>query len=192
MLRLNPNKGEYNLYCYCYKKEWLDNHILSAQKGIRFVNTAYKELFHIPDGDKIRIFTDGGEVRDRVCRYIDNYHFETQSEIGSTLYHICEFAETVAVKNAKVIPYRNSLPNFCYSTLPSSGELIVITKGEKGYINADESSDSPEENREYADEKNREMGISKAQEEAMLAGSKLGWEVPDADPANYNENGRAF
>ena len=30
LLRLNPNKGEYNLYCYCYVKEWLDCHIKEA------------------------------------------------------------------------------------------------------------------------------------------------------------------
>lgn len=23
-MRLNPNKGEYNLYCYCYEREWID------------------------------------------------------------------------------------------------------------------------------------------------------------------------
>lgn len=26
LMRLNPNRGEYNLYCYCYQREWLDNH----------------------------------------------------------------------------------------------------------------------------------------------------------------------
>jgi hypothetical protein len=37
----------------------------------------YKELFRIPDGDHIRIFTGGGETRDRTCRVIDETHFET-------------------------------------------------------------------------------------------------------------------
>ncbi len=36
LLRLNPNKGEYNIYCYCYVKDWLDGHMRKAQKGIRF------------------------------------------------------------------------------------------------------------------------------------------------------------
>ncbi len=27
LLRLNPNRGEYNLYCYCYRKGWFDGHI---------------------------------------------------------------------------------------------------------------------------------------------------------------------
>lgn len=53
LLRLNPNKGEYNLYCYCYVKEWLNGHMKDAAKGIRFINSHYKELFRIPDGGKI-------------------------------------------------------------------------------------------------------------------------------------------
>ena len=38
MLRLNPNKGEYNLYCYCFKRDWLDRHLAHAAKGIRFAS----------------------------------------------------------------------------------------------------------------------------------------------------------
>ena len=26
LLRLNPDRGEYNLYCYCYRRDWLDQH----------------------------------------------------------------------------------------------------------------------------------------------------------------------
>lgn len=32
LLRLNPTKGDYNFYCYCYVKEWLDKHIGNAEK----------------------------------------------------------------------------------------------------------------------------------------------------------------
>lgn len=35
LLRLNPNRGEYNLYCYCYERKWLDRHIKQAEKGIQ-------------------------------------------------------------------------------------------------------------------------------------------------------------
>lgn len=43
-MRLNPNRGEYNLYCYCYQREWLDNHLQKAEKGIRFkvINLSYE------------------------------------------------------------------------------------------------------------------------------------------------------
>ena len=30
LLRMNLNKGDYNLYCYCYEKKWLDRHISQA------------------------------------------------------------------------------------------------------------------------------------------------------------------
>ena len=33
LMRLNPNKGEYNLYCYCYQKEWLNDHLKKAERG---------------------------------------------------------------------------------------------------------------------------------------------------------------
>lgn len=55
LLRCNPTKGDYNFYCYCYVKEWLDKHIGNAEKGIRFIDSHYKELFRIPDGGKIRV-----------------------------------------------------------------------------------------------------------------------------------------
>ena len=87
LLRCNPTKGDYNFYCYCYVKEWLDKHISRAEKGIRFIDPHYKELFRIPDGGKITITYDWGEKAEKTCRFIDEYH----TEVGSNLYHICEF-----------------------------------------------------------------------------------------------------
>lgn len=51
LLRMNLNKGDYNLYCYCYVKEWLDNHMEKARRGIRFIDSNYNEKFRIADGD---------------------------------------------------------------------------------------------------------------------------------------------
>ena len=106
LMRLNPRQGEYNLYCYCYEKQWLDRHISQAEKGIRFIDPHYKELFRIPDGDKIRIILDNGEPLDRECRYIDEYHLE----VGNNLYHICEFAERMEQAGNTAIPLRSYLP----------------------------------------------------------------------------------
>ena len=89
LLRCNPTKGDYNFYCYCYVKEWLDGHIQKAEQGIRFIDPHYKELFRIPDGGKIIITYAWGEKREYSCRFIDEYH----TEVGNNLYHICEFAE---------------------------------------------------------------------------------------------------
>ena len=185
LMRLNPNRGEYNLYCYCYQREWLDNHLQKAEKGIRFIDPHYKEQFTIPDGDKIRITLSSGEHYDRECRYIDDYHLE----VGDNLYHICEFAERLEKTHGSVIPLRSSLPPNCFSILPSSGELIVITRGEKGYLPSDMQIKG-KSNQEVAEIANHASGVTKAQEAAMLAGSMFGWQTPAADPKNYDEQGQ--
>lgn len=185
LCRLNPNKGEYNLYCYCYIKNWLDKHIRSAEKGIRFITPEYKEKFRISDGEKIRITFSDGEVKDRVCRYIDDSHVE----VGDDLYHICEFAERMEQCGATFIPLRSDLPEVCFSILPSTGDAIIIKHGESGYYRCEYSTEDKAFNREFANDRNANLGVSKAQVEAMLAGSMYGWDVPAADPKSYDENG---
>lgn len=185
LCRLNPNKGEYNLYCYCYIKDWLDKHIRSAEKGIRFITPEYKEKFRISDGEKIRITFSDGEVKDRVCRYIDDSHVE----VGDDLYHICEFAERMEQCGATFIPLRSDLPEVCYSILPSTGDVIIIKHGESGYYRCEYSTEDKAFNREFANDRNANLGVSKAQVAAMLAGSMYGWDVPAADPKSYDENG---
>lgn len=185
LCRLNPNKGEYNLYCYCYIKDWLDKHIRSAEKGIRFITPEYKEKFRISDGEKIRITFSDGEVKDRVCRYIDDSHVE----VGDDLYHICEFAERMEQCGATFIPLRSDLPEVCYSILPSTGDVIIIKHGESGYYRCEYSTEDKAFNREFANDRNANLGVSKAQIEAMLAGSMYGWDVPAADPKSYDVNG---
>ena len=185
LCRLNPNKGEYNLYSYCYIKDWLDKHIRSAEKGIRFITPEYKEKFRISDGEKIRITFSDGEVKDRVCRYIDDSHVE----VGDDLYHICEFAERMEQCGATFIPLRSDLPEVCFSILPSTGDVIIIKHGESGYYRSEYSTEDKAFNREFANDRNANLGVSKAQVEAMLAGSMYGWDVPAADPKSYDVNG---
>lgn len=100
LLRLNPYGGEYNLYCHCYEKIWLDLHMKHAEKGIRFITPEYDELFRIPDGESVRITRDNGSHFTCNCRYIDDSHVE----IGGETYHICEFAEKVKREGLRVEP----------------------------------------------------------------------------------------
>ena len=190
MLRCNPNYGDYNFYLYAYVSRFLEHHMEKAKQGIRFITPGYKELFRIPDGDHIRILCSDGSHMDRSCRYIDEYHVEIGSD-WDNLYHICQFAEMMERNGNAVIPLRSSLPVQCFSVLPSSGELILLTRGEKGYSPCyDFSTPDAQQNREFADDRNVKNGVTKAQEAAMLAGSMFGWQTPAADPQNYDEQGQ--
>ena len=191
LMRLNPYKGNYNLYCYCYKKGWLDSHLEKAEKGIRFIDSHYNEKFRIEDGDEIIIKSteEKDTVRDAparyVCRYIDDYHFE----YGINLRHICEFAELCEKTGNTVIPLRASLPNQCYVFVQSENKIGIVNKGEMGYTDSKSGNGRPSENRRLVDEMNRNIGVSPAQYEAMKAGSMFGWHTPAADPKNYTEKG---
>lgn len=105
IFRLNPNKGDYNFYCYCYRRDWLDDHMKKAERGIRFITPDYKELFRIADGDKIRIISSWGEKNEYTCRYIDDYHLE----VGNNLYHICELAERMEQNGATITPLQQPI-----------------------------------------------------------------------------------
>ena len=103
MMRLNPARGEYNLYCYCYRKDWLSHHLKNAEQGIRFIDSDYHDLFRIQDGGTIYIRYPDGDKKKEVCRFIDPTHVE----IGygnMNLFHICEFAERMEKMGAKVEP----------------------------------------------------------------------------------------
>ena len=84
---------------------------------------------------------------------------------------------------------KHELPVSCYSLLPSTGELIHIERGRYSYCRAYSSTLYPDINRAIADENNAHFGITRAQEEAMLAGSLFGWSVPAAKPWMYELDG---
>lgn len=190
MLRCNLNYGDYNFYLYAYVSRFLEHHMEKAKQGIRFITPDYKELFRIPDGDAIRIQLKDGGHKDMICRYIDDCHLEVSGG-WDNLYHVCQFAEMMERSGNTVIPLRSSLPAQCFSVLPSSGELILLTRGEQGYTTCyDFSSADSQQNREFADDRNVKNGVTKAQEAAMLAGSMFGWQTPAANPKNYDENGQ--
>ncbi len=187
LVRLNPNRGEYNFYIYCHKRENLDRHLQEARKGIRFIDSHYREKFRVPDGDRVRVITAGDGIRDMRVRYIDEYHMEVRGSWGDNLYHICEFAERFESRKCKnIFPMRSTLPAHCYSMLTSENRLIKIVKGESGYHDLGELG---ENGRVTVDAKNQAIGVNKAQEAAMVIGSMFGWDKPGADPKNYDEQG---
>lgn len=195
LMRLNPYKGNYSLYCYCYKKDWLDSHLEKAEKGIRFIDSRYNEKFRLEDGDEIIIKSteEKDTVRDApakyTCRYIDDYHFE----YGRNLRHICEFAELCERTGNTVIPLRASLPNQCYIYVQTVNKIGIVKKGESGYYKTDlmecNNINRYTKAKEFVNELNEQLGVTPAQREAMKAGSMFGWQTPAADPKNYTEKG---
>ena len=189
MLRVTPKRGEYNLYCYCYLRQWLESHMNRAEKGIRFITPHYQEKFRIADGDRVRLVMESGENREMTCRYIDDYHMEVTGQTGSTVYHICEFAEVWEQNGCtEMIPLRKSLPERCFGYLKATGEIVVLQKGQKGFAPTGKYAEN-ETPQECVDSLNAAMDVTRAQSAAMMAGSMFGWDAPAADPANYDDQG---
>ena len=59
------------------------------KRDIRFIDSAYRTLFTIKDGESIVITRFDGEKMVLPCKYIDDCHVC----VGNSAYHICEFAE---------------------------------------------------------------------------------------------------
>ena len=74
----------------------------------------------------------------------------------------------------------HKLPGAAYARHPEDNRPIALRRGYNGYWEAPGVDVEAE---------NEKLGISKANVEAMLAGSMFGWEIPAADPDNYDEEG---
>ena len=80
------------------------------------------------------------------------------------------------------------LPELCFSTLPGTGALICIKRGESGYYPSDWNTADKARNEDMADELNEKLGVTSAQRQAMEVGSMAGWNVPGANPAAYEQD----
>jgi hypothetical protein len=83
---------------------------------------------------------------------------------------------------------QHELPEGCFSVLPSTGQLIFVVSRAKGYLQISQSTDETR-NRKIADSSNELYGITKAQEEALIAGALFGWDKPAAKPWRYDLDG---
>ena len=112
------------------------------------------------------IQVDGGELYVHLWSFDDSWNIQTEQE---------RFTPKVA----------EGLPELCFSTLRTTGQLICIKRGESGYYPSDWDTGDKERNVELADELNENLGVTPAQRQAMEIGSMVGWDVPGADPGNY-------
>lgn len=90
-----------------------------------------------------------------------------------------------------VLETLKKLPAKCWIPLNSDPQLLTcIKRGESGYYPS-RRFDTPEEAQAMADEMNAHEvpPVTKAQVQAMQAGSMMGWEIPAADPDMYREDG---
>ena len=90
---------------------------------------------------------------------------------------------------AAITPLRSSLPEQCYYALLDTGAVVILKRGETGYYKTDIPFQDKEAAKQLVSDYNEKLGVTKAQLEAMKAGSMFGFEVPGADPKNYDENG---
>lgn len=70
------------------------------ENDVRFIDPMYNELFRVPDGSVVQMTYPDGHQRSEVVEYLDDYHMK----IGSTVQHICEFAERMARSRGIVEP----------------------------------------------------------------------------------------
>lgn len=102
------------------------------------------------------------------------------------LQRINDEVRSISESTGKPFP----LPAICMSIEPSSSTLITIKRGVFGYYIIDWSIGGDYDyNRDIADSLNKRYGITKAQEQAMLAAIRFGWDSPAVDPRLYSANG---
>ena len=114
------------------------------------------------------IEVDGGELYVHLWQW-DNWSIQTEQE---------RFGHKFA----------DGLPELCFSTLQTTGQLICIKRGEAGYYPSEWDTGDKERNVELADELNENLGVTPVQRQAMEIGSLAGWDVPGADPKAYGQD----
>ena len=76
--------------------------------------------------------------------------------------------------------------------IEENGEVIQIDRWQKGYTATSFNDGNRAVNEAIKDKFNEKLGVTKAQEQAMLAGSMIRWDSIAAKPKSYDENGKAI
>jgi hypothetical protein len=151
-----------------------DNHLLESRKHMKRFCSENPDK-KITDYSGFKIQTEGYSYYFR-CNP-GNGDYELYCFVYDNRYALPELAG------------EHEMPNDCYSVKPSTGEVVFIVYGEGGYYPCGKSTPDRETNRQISTAQNALLGVTRAQEKAMLAGSMLGWEVPAAKVWNYNQDG---
>ena len=141
--------------------------------------------------EKFCIATPGKELTTRgdgYCIRTEDYSYYFRCKPLAGDYDILCFT----YDNRYILPElagQHELPKKCFSMLPSTGERILIWGGRSGYESFDTGITDRAVMRVEIDKDNARWGVTRAQEEAMLAGSMFGWGTPAARPWNYEQDG---
>lgn len=106
---------------------------------------------------------------------------------GTLFFELARVAET---RKPQYLLFENvpGLPEFCCCLLPGTEMPVLVRYGERSYVPL-EVREPGERAEETAGRLNRQLGVTKQQQAAMLWGSMFGWDIPAADPARYDEQG---
>lgn len=85
---------------------------------------------------------------------------------------------------------QNKLPERCYVWMDDIKESRMVVRGHSGFHRYAATIRPGESGLETVRRLNRELGVTEAQVSAMIRGSVYGWNSEEADPRNYDENGK--
>ena len=186
MIRLLPSVNHIdddNYFIYCYVRDEFDNHLAKARKGITLFKSADAPMFSMVDGDEVAILNAKGNVENVFpCRYVS----DTAYMIGAELHTSSIWDETTN----QIIPMCSALPKRSFYCEPVTGNLVLITKGVRGYSIYPQNTSNVFENKRLADKLNVNTGVSRAQAEAMYYGCTNSWQSARANPSNYDADGQ--
>lgn len=121
-------------------------------------------------------------INDSIQRWYPDYW--AAREAGETR----EPAGEVSVRKRRPLPV---LPERCFAVDPETGKMAIVTRDVSG-VSLTGTMPMWTTIREGVDKLNEVLGVTPAQEAAMLAGALRGWDKPEADPNNYDRYGRAI
>lgn len=156
-----------------------------AEKLIDNLSHEISELLVVPGAARddyarsLREDLNAGKVDDVVSSLeLMRDHGETDRQRSAAR---CLLARCIGLEERQ----QSILPDMCYSVMKSTGDLVVLKRGEEGCFSTSYNTPDPARNRELADYLNEKLCVTPAQAQAMSVGSMFGWDTPGADPKTY-------
>ncbi len=207
-LRYTPKQKDYGFHLMCYRTGLLREHgsmyisgtAIATDKPIIGKNGDYNIIDRFDVGqtgfalgrrdvESHAQFATWQYHQTAPNNYLCGHYFNTPEEAFSDYEYRTTDELDFVYQLTGERPY---LPSWCMS-VDREGNLISLRRGVMGSFDSDQNLiDDPQLNRKIADRINDEIGVTKAQEKAMLRGSMLGWDNRLADPKTYYKPSRVL